>query len=188
MDGEYVKLVGDAYSKENKLRAPISGRECLWYQVIAEARSSGKNSQWEELVSETKGVDFIIQVTDQRAYVPASDFESSRIVQLTTDYRVGTNSRKKTSIEMERFLGKHGISTVTSQWWEDKVNYRFLEGIIAENERIVVKGIAQWEAQEGSTGETSNKSLKLVGSANNKLIISDLYRAKSKMFSPLDRE
>ncbi len=170
---EYAKLIGKAKHVKDPLKSPVSGRSCIFYQVLVEKKGS-KNS-WHTVIDETRTQDFFIEVNGELAIVKLDQPKSFRKVYLDKDHSTSSGFLKGSDPKLDRFLKSRGYSS--SNFLGFKKTLRYTEGIIALDEKVAVMGIAQWKGlSESIEGYNYSKILTLSGSEKQKLLITDIKK------------
>ncbi|NND63168.1 MAG: hypothetical protein HKN48_08220 [Flavobacteriaceae bacterium] len=172
--GDYVKLKGNALKVIEPLVAPISGRECIFYQVLIEKKGS-KNS-WHKVVDATETQDFFLGQQGEMVMVKMDIPRSETQIYLEKDNVQNSSTFAEPSQRMLDYLEKNGASHKNILGFNRRMRYK--EGIIAIDEKIVIKGIAQWKSlKQPIEGYSFSKILSLTGTKDQKLIITDLKKA-----------
>jgi hypothetical protein len=172
-ENEYVKIVGKARHVGEPLVAPISGKQCIYYQTLVETK--GKHSR--TLIDETKTSDFFIESGGQMAIVKTDQPNSFRRVFLTKDTIKSSGFLNDASHRLEAYLKRHNKESTNLLGFNRSMGYE--EGIIELGEEVVVKGIGKWKTiKEPIEGFSYSKILTLTGSLEKKLLITDLEKAK----------
>lgn len=170
---EYAKLIGNAKRVKDPLKGPVSGRQCIFYQVLVEKKGS-KNS-WHTVIDETQTQDFFIDVNGEMAIVKLDQPKSFRKVYLDKDHNTSTGFFQGSDPKLERFLKSRGYNS--SNILGFKKTLRYSEGIIGLNEKVAVMGVAQWKSlNESIEGYNYSKILTLSGSEKQKLLITDIKK------------
>jgi len=170
---EYVKLIGQAKHVKDPLVVPVSGRQCIFYQVRVEKK--GNKNSWHTVIDETKTQDFFIEVNGEMAIVKVDQPKSFRKIYLDKDHSTSSGFFQGSDPKLERFLKSRGYNS--SNFLGFKKTLRYTEGIIALNEKVAVMGVAQWKSlNESIEGYNYSKILTLSGSEKQKLLITDIKR------------
>ena len=170
---EYAKIIGLAKNVKDPLKAPVSGRQCIFYQVLVEKKGS-KNS-WHTVINETKTQDFFIETKGEMAIVKVDQPPSFRKVYLDKDHSTSTGFFLGSDRKLERFLESRGYSSTNFLGFNKTLRYS--EGIIGLNEKVAVMGVAQWKTlNETIEGYSYSKILTLSGSEKQKLLITDIKK------------
>lgn len=173
-DKEYAKIIGLAKHVDEPLIAPLSGRKCIYYQVIAEKKGS-KNS-WHTVIDETKSQDFFIERRGEMAIVKVQSSSGFKKVYLDKDHNKSSGFFNPPEPKIEAFLTSRGGSSTNFLGF--KKTMRFKEGIIELDEKIAVLGVAKWKTlKEPIEGFSYSKILTLSGIDKQKLLITDIKRA-----------
>lgn len=175
--GDYVKIIGKAVGGNQLLKAPLSGRPCLYYYVLVEKKG---DKSWHTYVEEEDGQDFFLETGFERAIVkPKGTHFGYRRTLFVFDHKDKSGSFNDAKPHLEQFLKRHGKESVNFIGFNKTLRYS--EGVIEEGETIAVKGIAQWKTlNEPIEGYTYSKLLTFIGDEKNKLIITDLPEAVKK--------
>lgn len=172
-DKEYAKIIGQAKHVKDPLIAPISGRHCIFYQVIVEKKGS-KNS-WHTVIDETRTQDFFIETRGEMAIVKVDQPKSFRKVYLDKDHERSTGYFNGSDPKLEQFLKSRGSKG--TNFLGIKKTMRYKEGVIHLNEKIAVMGTAEWKTlNEPIEGFNYSKILTLSGSEKQKLLITDMKK------------
>jgi hypothetical protein len=177
---EYAKVVGKAKHVSEPLIAPISGRPCVYYEVLVEKY---RDDSWDSVIEDSKSQDFFIENNSELAIVKAAleeDAEDFRRVHLVKDHERGSGFMNNASHKLEAYLAQHNKSSTGFLGFNKTLRYK--EGIIALNETVAVKGIAKWKAlNEPVDGYSYSRILTFEGSAEQKLLITDEPKAMKKV-------
>ncbi len=172
-EGEYVKVVGKAKHAKEPLIAPISERPCIFYHVEV-LNTGGKNDK--TLIDEMKAQDFFLEQNGEIVMVKQDQAYSFRKVYLVQDHQKNSGSFQGADPHLEKYLKKHHESS--KNWLGFNKQLKYKEGIIALEEEIAVKGIAQWKSlKQPIEGYPYSKILSLRGSEDKKLLITDHKKA-----------
>jgi hypothetical protein len=173
-EGEYAKVIGIAKLVKDPIIAPISGRNCVFYQIIVE-KKGGKNS-WHTVIDETQTQDFFIENRGEMAIVKTDQPKDFRKIFLEKDHKASSGFWNDANHRLEKYLKRHDR---TSQGFLGiNKTLRYHEGIIETGETIAVKGIGNWTTlKEPIAGFNYSKVLTLTGSKDKKLLITDLKKA-----------
>lgn len=137
--GSVVKIAGRVRPVGPLLRAPISGRPCVYFEVIVEQyRSSGRSGYWERLIRETDVRDFLLEDGSGRALVQTIDM---RVVAVYDNER-RSGFMNDASPELKAFLASHGQS---SEGILFNKTLRYKEAVFEPNETVSALGVARWE-------------------------------------------
>lgn len=134
--GTYRKIVGKVYFGGETMRAPISGRECVYYYLKISERS-GRNTS--TIVSDEFIADLIL--TDGKNYA-LIDADSPKSY-LVPDRNYESGSFTSATERMEQILREYKIDPTTS-WGADR-HFEYEEGILEKNEECIISGIGTWE-------------------------------------------
>lgn len=178
--GQAAKVIGRVVPAESALlEAPLSGRRCVFYEVVVEERiSSGRSSRWVERIRETARVDFALDDTTGLVRVPRRE-HMRYVAEQDSEHSSGTFN--DAAPHLEEFLAKHGMK---SQGWVFNKSLRYREGVFEPGETVAVAGVVDFEDDpEGSRQPTgyreSPKRPVLRSPPGESLIASDEQRSTS---------
>jgi hypothetical protein len=165
------RIIGTARAYVEQLEGPLSGRPCVYYIAkVEQRRSTGRSSYWRTIVTETRGVRFVVEDETGRAIV---DPISARMA-LDFDARTSSGMFDDPTEAERAFLARHGLRG-EGVLFNKRLRYR--EAVIAVGETIAVLG-------EGTREPDPNESpadyrgdqptlLRLTSSPRFPLVISD---------------
>jgi hypothetical protein len=166
-DGEQGRLVGTASELHRTLRAPLSGRACLYYLVLVKSvESSGAR----ELFAERSGVAFTLVDASGSAII-----DSARAgVALAFDHCEEVCPPNELSPAQRALLLRHDHSSDRGD------QLRFVEAVLSIGERITVVGAGVRRPDLAPSGESDYRSapppqLHLAASNTAPLLISSQY-------------
>jgi len=138
--GQSAKIIGRVECTGNVLVAPLSGRECAYYYVLVEKKtSSGKNSYWSTLIEDEAETEFLLK--DGDTYVHIEDKKmKSHIVQ---DRHYTSGFMEDAARELEAYLNKHGHDSENYLGFNKTIRYR--EAILEVGEAVAVFGQGTWQ-------------------------------------------
>lgn len=173
-ENEYVKVIGKAKPIKTPLVAPLSGRLCVYYQVVVEAKG---NKHWRRIINDIKTQDFFIETNTEMAIIKAAAIEQNTCTcYFVKDFKKNSGFKTQVPDKLEAYLKTHQKKT-RSVFGVNKT-IRYTEAIIALNEKIGVKGIAKWKSlKQPIVGYTYSKILTFEGSKKQKLLITDEPKA-----------
>ncbi len=149
--GQVVRIIGAVKPIGEPLRAPLSGKPCVFFEVtVEEHRSDGsKTGSWTEIIRETDVADFLVEDGTGRALVKTNAMK----VLPVKDTELQSGFLKDAKPELEAFLQRHGQK---SQGVLFNKSLRYKEGVFEPGERVSVLGLGKWEQdpdpQEAGTG------------------------------------
>jgi len=157
-ENEYAKIVGKAKYVNEPLEAPLSGRKCVYYHVIVEAKG---DKIWRRIINDEKHQDFFIESNSEMAIVKMSSLQKSmKRFYLVKDYKEKSGFGNDAPEKLERYLKYHNKKSKGLLGINKTIRYS--EGIIELYEPIAVKGIAQWKIlKEPIEGYSYSKTLML---------------------------
>jgi hypothetical protein len=133
-EGQAGRVIGDAYPLGAKLRAPLTGRDCVYYIAkVDQHYNTGKTSGWKNIIKEERGVPFLLQDPTGRAIVDPTGAE----IALDFDNRSTSGTFDDATQIEEDFLERHGKK---SQGWVFNKGLRYREAVIHVGERVAVLG------------------------------------------------
>ncbi len=172
--GEYVKLKGRALRTTTPLEAPFTGRQCIFYQ--AKVLRKGSKNSWHKVVDATQTQDFFLEQNGEMVMIKMDLDADFRKILLEKDSIQNSGTFENPSQRMMDYLEDHGVNFQNILGFNKRLKYE--EGIIAIDEKIVIKGVAQWKSlQQPIEGYSYSKILSLTGEKDRKLIITDLKKA-----------
>ncbi len=174
----YSKIEGKALSIEEPLVAPLSGRECVFYQILIEKRvQRGKHSHWKTLVDEEKIQDFFIIQKGERCIVLPKTNPRNFIAHLDTDRTIRSGTFNDPTPEFMNVLNMFNIKSEGFFGFNKQLRYK--EAIIEVGERITVAGKVKWMDLENNIADYSYSSIvSMFGDdGKNRLIITDSPKA-----------
>jgi hypothetical protein len=171
---ELSKVTGKALHVEEPLKAPYSGRKCVFYQMkIQKKVSNGNNSHWKTIVSEEKFQDFFIDTNGDFVIIKPNDHPRNYICHLVTDKNQSSGTFNDPTPRFLELLKRYNIEPETYFGFNKTLRYQ--EGIIEIGERITVAGIAKWKSLSEPLPEYPySKIAALESYGKQKLIITDL--------------
>jgi hypothetical protein len=139
-DGATVRIVGAVRARAPMLASPLSGRECVAYDlVLEELVKTGKSSHWRQILHLEDACEFEIVDATGRAIVEAKHIA----VALIGDAHARTGLFEDATPELLALLDAHGLSA-TGLFGMNK-GLRVREGVLEPDETIAVLGRARWE-------------------------------------------
>lgn len=172
-DKEYVRLHGQVEVIDQPLKAPLSGRDCVFYHVRVEVKG---DKSYQTIINDFNHQDFYLNSGSEKCKIKSGNKKTS-LVYLETDHERKSGWRNDATARMENYLAKHGKS---SKSWLFKANktMRYKEAILEPGEDVVVKGIANWKRlDQPLEGFSYSRLLELSGDLNKKLLVTDLPKA-----------
>lgn len=174
---EYAKIIGKAKYVKEPLIAPISGRQCVFFQIRVDQK--GSKNRWHNLIDQTRTEDFFLETNGEMAVVNVNDSAQFRKIVLDKDYKTTSGVFKEITPKLKSYLEEHGRKGTGIFGFNRSLRYR--EGIIGLDEVIAVKGVGQWKGlREPIEGFPYSKILALSGKKGQKLLITDLKKALQK--------
>lgn len=162
LNGEYVKVRGKVYFAGKTLKAPLSGRECVYYHVKVEERSrSSKSNRTYTIIDEEKLASVVIENDNQYAYI------DPRLVRsyVLKDMNYSSGFLNDATEDLKNYLKKHGREPEDVFGFNRSLSYE--EGVLEKDEEVIIIGKANWRRASDLRLNIPQKSV-LVISADNK--------------------
>lgn len=171
---ELSKVSGKALHVKEPLKAPFTGRHCVFYQIIIEQRvNSGKSSHWKTLVKEERFQDFFIDTNGDFVIVKPQDNPRNYICHLVKDKTQSSGTFDDPTPQFVSLLKRYNINPENFFGFNKRLRYK--EGIIHVGEQITVAGIAKWKTLNEPLPEYPySKIAALESDHKQKIIITDL--------------
>lgn len=172
-DREFARVHGLVEAAEELLQAPLSKRPCVFYHITVEERA---DKSWRTIINDVKFQPFYLNSNGEKALILAKG-KQSLMFYLKVDHKRKSDWTKKATAELEAYLKSHNKK---SKSWLFNANktLRYHEAVLTPGEMIVVKGTAEWiRLEEPIEGYNYSRLLKLTGSENKKMLLSDLPEA-----------
>lgn len=142
-DGELVRVTGRVRALESGLRAPLSGRRCVYYLATAEPVHDRRGSfDWGE-VREERYVDFLVEDASGSARV---SMRAPRVA-IVRDLHTRSGTFDDANEAEEAFLRRYGAKS-TSELGLNR-DLRYYEGALEVGEEVTVLGRAHVAVREG---------------------------------------
>ena len=170
-EAQLGRLIGQAVVLREQLAGPISGRPCVYYIAkVEEYRSTGRFSNWKTIITEARGVPFVLQDGTGRAIVDATGAK----IALDFDTRSRSGTFDNPTENERAFLDRHGEH---GRRWIFNKHLRYREAIIEIGETIAVLGAGTREPDPSATPtgyrDDQPTLLRLTSSSRYPLVISD---------------
>ncbi len=157
------KIVGRVKKVNLILNAPLSGRPCVFYQVIVEQKvSSGKSTSWKKIIHDQKAVNFMVTDGATDALIELEKVNAY----LVKDVNLKSSTWSPASRKLELYLRQHKTSSST---FLGQKTLRYKEGILHIGETVAVKGQGLWELEP----DPALQKLIMNGNPDLELFISD---------------
>ncbi len=181
-ENEYAKIIGKTKHVYEPLKAPLSGRQCVYYHVMVEVKG---DKSWRRIINDEKHQDFFIESNSEMAIVKMSVTKSStRRFYLVKDYKEKSGFRNDAPEKLEAYLKYHNKKSTGILGINKTI--RYTEGVIELNEPIAVKGVAKWNTlKEPIEGYSYSKILTLTGTKKEKLLVTDEPKALKRIHDRL---
>jgi hypothetical protein len=164
MAGSDGRVIGSVCEHETTLKAPLSGRRCVYYSVIVRAKS-GKH--WRTIIEEGRGVPFVLEDGSGRVLIDPVRAE----VALDFDRHGTSGTFDDADPTEEAFLRRHAES---SKGLIFNRSMRYQEAVIEVGELLVALGTIR--RARGPTADLPP----LTGTAERRLILSDCREAQAR--------
>lgn len=157
-DGDYVKLIGNMVPISEQFTSSLTNRKCLFYQVELDRSFSDHERA---IADEMDYSPFALKVGEELVVVQTHGVKWL----VTFDKIFRTGLLGKATGELKALLDKYGIKEKSFGF---RKSLSFKEGVLRENDKIAVLGIAQW-----TIDENDNNVLHIRSSNKKKIIISN---------------
>lgn len=171
-EGQPGRIAGRAQPVSETLVGPLTGRPCVYYIAKVEQHvQSGKTAHWRTIVTEFRGVSFMLDDGSGRAIV---DPGAARI-SLDFDSKSTSGTFDDPTPTERAFLERHHQ---TGQGWLFNKHLRYREAVIEVGEQVAVLGSGVREPDpdappaEAYRGEQPTR-VHLAGTQQHPLVISD---------------
>lgn len=173
----YSKVEGNALNVNQPLIAPLSQRECVFYQIVIEKKvNSGKNSHWKTIVDEEKIQAFFVEQTGERLLIFPKQNPKNYYAYLVSDKKANSGTFNDPTPEFQSLLDNYGIESTGFFGFNKQLRYR--ESIIEVGERITVAGYVKWvELEQPVSDYNYSRVATLVAKDKNKILITDTTEA-----------
>lgn len=157
-EGDYVKLVGNIVPISEQFTSPLTNRKCVFYQVeVDRSLSDGEST----IVDEVDYSPFALKMGEDVVVVQTHGVKW--VVAFDKIFRTGLLG--KATGELKEILAKYNIKEKSFGF---RKSLSFKEGVLRENDKIAVLGVAQW-----TLDENGNNVLHIRSSNRKKVIISN---------------
>ena len=164
-NGDIGKVIGKVENIKEPLIAPLSGKKCVYYEVIV-SDSSGEDNIL--LLKEKKYHHFYIVNSSGKAFVK---IDKDTICEITSDIDANTGFWKKPKKEMKVLLEKHKIKQKNFLDFNKSLN--FIEKRYDVGEQIGVLGKGYWVISPEKLNQSNKKVLTFKSLQDAPLFISD---------------
>jgi hypothetical protein len=168
-DGRPLRITGVVEGRLPPLTSPLTGRSCCYYCIVVEEKNG---RSWKEILREERGVDFQVRDDSGTALVRPTQLGRTQAA-LVPDETREISLLMLDDERLERFLTERGRPT---RGLLLQRNIRAKEGILVAGKRVVVGGLARWEA-DGDGGAAGYRQaaqrLTLAAWGESPLLISD---------------
>ena len=176
-----VRVTGRVRRRGDLLKAPVSGRPCVAYQLLVEEDNDG----WGQLR----------ELWDARPFVIADETGEALVDTVAGPFRLALDSDERGGTELFDQIGEAQRQAIVSVGsfespGRPRLNRRYREGILREGETVAVGGRGLWETSaEGTSANLRDppKWLVLRGTVDEPLLISDSLDAIAPEFSRVPR-
>jgi hypothetical protein len=127
--GEIVRIEGRVRVTDPALKAPLSGRACVHYDLQVEKQAS--KNRMERVLRETKSISFAVEDESGVATVEVSSFQA------TVEFDKRESPTEPTAAQL-RLLRAHGLDDRGFLGLRKQLTFR--EGVLEAGERVVVMG------------------------------------------------
>jgi hypothetical protein len=170
--GGEIRITGRVQARGELLRAPVSGRSCVAYQLEVEVEE-GEN--WKTVIDTSAARAFLVNDATGEARV---ELDGPVVLALERDRRGATgffdDIDEAARLSVERLLESKGVSL--KLWLGMRRNFRYKEGVLEEGEIVSIGGVAVREVDERAQPVAPRSlptALVLRGTVDSPLLISD---------------
>ena len=132
--GEFARISGTVYACGEILRAPLSGRKCVYYHVRV---TEGGRRNRRTIIEEEMMADVVLKYGRDYAVIDCDEPQTY----LVTDREYRSHTFKDATPELEAFLARHEQE---SSGFFGKRNLQYEEAILEPGELFTVAGYATW--------------------------------------------
>ena len=164
-NGETAKVTGTIKYIGSPLIAPLSGRKCVYYQVVVEEKkSTGKSSYWDTIIDEELAANVVIRDGNSYALIETNMIKSL----LMYDKKYKSGFLNDATPELEKYLSKYGFKS-TSSFLGINNTLRYKEGILEEGEMIAVVGKGAWKRKSEIKFDIPFEKILVIGHIDDKI-------------------
>ena len=166
-EGEFGKIIGKVENISTPLTAPLSGKKCVYYEVIV-IRNPGEDEI--KLVEEKKSIDFFISNNSGKALVKINN---TAICEINKDINFSSGWITDPNNSMKAFLEKHAIKQ--KGFLNLNKSLDFIEKRFDIGEQIGILGVGHWEIPTNTNNnqENNKKVLTFKSLEQHPLFVSD---------------
>ncbi len=161
-DNDVVRLTGQVERYESMLVAPLSKRECVYYQVIVEAHgNSARSDEWETIIHSERAVNFFLAEKESNKKALISTHRVMNQLGHCEIYESGELTEAE-RINLEQFLARHGHSS--RGFLGISRTMRYFESVLLIGDQVSVAGKSLWKngAELGFPGKEKILYLKAI--------------------------
>ncbi len=159
--GSIGKVVGSVSVYEDILTAPLSGRECVYYQVKVMKKD---DDSWTTVFTNESSVPFILNDGNRKALIHTHQNKKGYLVK---DIEMQSGFLRDASQKIEDYLRSQGHSSKGFLGFNKTMKY--MEGVIHPGEVVAVMGKGEWEMKP----DPDEQMLIMKGDESFSLYISD---------------
>ncbi len=143
-EGKTGKVVGEVFPDREILIAPLSGRECVFYQIVIteDQTEDGEGSTNEVVLRDEKSTSFYLTDNTGLAHV---DLKKAKVF-LVKDGKFDTRLFRGPNEDLQAYLEEHNIDTKLLFNLHRELDC--YEGVIEVGEEVAVFGKGYWEHTE----------------------------------------
>ena len=167
-ENQLAKIIGKAKPIKEVLKAPLSGRKCVYYSIKVEQKSGGKNQHWKTIINDEIAPHFLIESYAGKVLIKMTNFKGYFV----EDALYKSGHFNDATNKLENYLKVHGKKSLDFFGFNKTLRYK--EAVVEVGEKVAVLGTVKYENIEkyGLT-DSYSKIPVLQSIAKNKLIISD---------------
>jgi len=167
-ENQLAKIIGKAKPIKEVLKAPLSGRKCVYYRIKVEQKTGGKNQHWKTIINDEIAPNFLIESYSGKVLIKMTNFKGYFV----EDVLFKSGHFNDATHKLEHYLEVHGKKSLNI--WGLNKTLRYKEAIVEVGEKVAVMGTVKYENIEkyGLT-DSYSKIPVLQSIAKNKLIICD---------------
>jgi len=171
-ENKISKIIGKSKPVDRPLVAPLSGRKCVYYKVIVQQKTDGKNKYWYEIIKEEKYQNFLVTSYAGSALILMESFDSYFV----EDKIYKSGRFNDATSKLQNYLKLHDKKSLDFFGFNKTLRYK--EAIIGVDEKITVLGLVKYKNSSDYNIETTYSKIPVFQSqAHQKLILTDLPKA-----------
>ncbi|MDB4961491.1 MAG: hypothetical protein JWP01_1490 [Myxococcales bacterium] len=178
-EGTYGRIVGRAHPIGEPLISPMTGRRCVYYEVVVEGKGlQPKPAKMTIVAHEVKAMPFLLVDGTGRAVIDPAG--ADLLVDFDARSGFGSAGQIVTPAHQELFA-RHGRTVLGGMYGTD---LRYRESVIEIEDMITVLGVGTREPDPEATGHGSRSRFRFTHTAKRPLMITDDWSASEKPYNP----